>query len=502
VRLQNITSIEQTEPPKPKRFVFVSDLHFDIDKKISPNCPLDVNISTQKATEFIKYVKNTYPDDILCLAGDYFDDYQKSLSFILAIEKAQITGFFILGNHDYWNNATLSHEEILLLFKNQTKNNRYFKMLATGEKYFIDDTCIIGDTGWTSFRRNNRNVPIVPFMNFPEKTETKDFDPERIRKLHEEWIDFANSVLTKEQSVIIITHNPMTDFTKKSRDCWWSSQTSLIETNNYWNIFGHTHQLKAQRKGHYVSEQRGYSGSQTKHFGILQKVSSNYELSDIDRQIILKRYSPLIKITPSKIKEIESRGYKRCSSNKSNLTALAHDPESYLKKIIRVMEDYLKKVRAGYVYIGRTGISDATADKIRASVNILRNPRFDNFDSIREFITAAVITGYVYNNIPSKIPRMRRIDDSDIVRFYLMFATIKKYQIPFNEIETLRKHPKQRLIFYPKEDKLLSPKRSSNENLTVNRPQLNINLPVINSKYSLSTEEAKSLLAPTQLLLI
>ena len=84
--------------------VFISDLHFDYtSRKYKPDN------ADKWQEEFINYVKENCKG-ILCLAGDFFDNYEKTLSFIKKLEENRIVGFFVLGNHDYWNDGTKSHE--------------------------------------------------------------------------------------------------------------------------------------------------------------------------------------------------------------------------------------------------------------------------------------------------------------------------------------------------------------------------------------------------------
>lgn len=53
---------------------------------------------------------------------------------------------------------------------------------------------------------------------------------------------------------------------------------------------------------------------------------------------------------------------------------------------------------------------------------------------------SAIITGYIYNDMPEEIDYMRPVDYYDIVRFYLVFQTMKKYKLGFDDICSIRKH--------------------------------------------------------------
>ena len=202
--------IEATVSP----IIFISDLHFDYTKH-----RFKAKAAPQMKDDFIAFVKEKYSESILCLAGDYFDNYENTLSFMKEMEEKRIAGFFVLGNHDYWNDCTKSHNDIISLFSSEMCANRYFRFLSTGSKYYYRDICVIGDTGWTSFRRDGHEVELSQFMGLPETRRVKDFSPHRIIALHDKWASFANDVLSVEKKVLIVTHFPMVDFTRKDKDC-------------------------------------------------------------------------------------------------------------------------------------------------------------------------------------------------------------------------------------------------------------------------------------------
>jgi len=75
--------------------VFISDLHFDFtERKHKPEA------AEQMKDEFITFIKERYANCLLCLAGDFFNSYQKTLAFVCEMEQSKINGFFVLGNHD------------------------------------------------------------------------------------------------------------------------------------------------------------------------------------------------------------------------------------------------------------------------------------------------------------------------------------------------------------------------------------------------------------------
>ncbi len=92
-------------------------------------------------------------------------------------------------------------------------------------------------------------------------------------------------------------------------------------------------------------------------------------------------------------------------------------------------------------------------------------------------MTAAVIAGYVWNDMPYGISYMRPLDDYDIIRFYLMFLTIEKFGLTMSDINRVTKNPKYSIKF----------------------GNVDIFLPLIND-YTLEPEEVKIELSKTKLL--
>ncbi|MFF2017790.1 metallophosphoesterase [Paenibacillus sp. NPDC058177] len=474
----NNVPIEPTENP----IVFISDLHFDYTKR-----KFKAKAASQMKSDFITFIKERYADSIICLAGDFFDSYKKTLSFVKELEENQILGFFVLGNHDYWNNGTKSHQNIINLFSDETQDNQYFKFLVTGRKYYYKDICVIGDTGWTSFRRGKRQVTLKQFMGLPDAQKVKDFSPKKIMSLHDEWVSFANGVLNEEEKVLIVTHFPMIDFTNKDKDCWWSSTTALKGANS-WRIFGHTHRTEQQYNN--VSSQRGYNNSDAEDlerrgfkqyyvyaFGKLEKSADQYSLiASSNFESISKFHSPIVvsnvKNELALIATIKQRGYKRCASNKHNFAVLANSPEAYLEVVKEITDGYLRDTYIGYSISGR--ISRQVVKAIYHSIAIIES---GDFSDIRAFMTAAVITGYVFNRMPLSIEGMRPLDDYDVVRFWLMLLTMKQYGIDMGVIDTVRSDKKKHITFC----------------------NVDVYLPAVNN-LSLNEDEVKMLMDKTPLL--
>lgn len=439
--------------------VFISDLHFDF--VYGEECPEQSEVIRKS---FIDYIKKNYSRSIICILGDSYGDYLKVLSFIRELEKEKIIGFYVLGNHDFWNDGTKDYKEVIQFFEESTGEHQFFRLLTTGRKYYIGEMCFIGDTGWTSFVRNGEMVELSKFMSLPEKMWIKNFSPKQIISMHNNWIKFANKVLGEEKQVIILTHYPMVDFTKKSEDCWWSSETKLIESKNCWKIFGHTHKTKQKKKNN-VSAQRGYNNKDifdleryghlygwqqynAEDFGMLIRIKDVSSVPMINLEPLVAFYSPYVIQNPSteieQLAEVKRRGFKRCSKNREIFAELATRPYEYLHTIKEYMKDYEKSDYIGYKY--SCELSEKTVYAIHTAIATLERI-FDtnDFSNPQIVVMSAIITGYVYNYMAWEIDKMRPIDYYDVVRFYFVFQTMKRYNLGFGEISSIKKH-KSRVV--------------------------------------------------------
>ena len=100
---------------------------------------------------------------------------------------------------------------------------------------------------------------------------------------------------------------------------------------------------------------------------------------------------------------------------------------------------------------------------IKNAIQILK----DGMQDIRTYITAIVVTGYVWNNKIYALDSMRPLDDFDIIRLYLYLKTVRKHNIPIDSIAKIERHRKNKLI--------------------VNN--VDIYIPVINNQYQLEKED-------------
>ena len=438
----------EEQMPCDRNIVFISDLHFDfIDGKYNDDKAPD------REKSFIKMVSSNHKGDIICLAGDFYNDFRKVLEFVKKLEEKEINGFFVLGNHDFWNNGTFGHEELIRMFDEETNGHIHFRFLKTGKKYYIGDLCFIGDTGWTSFKGENGYADIDnAFFNLPDVKAVMGFNPKEIQRFHRDWIKFANGVLRSEKRVIVMTHFPMINFAQEERDLWWSSETELVDSDNSWRIFGHTHhRMGFGKSDNNISSQRGYGYSEKRKIsesdlGYLVKLASSQELATSDYEAIAKFYTPKVVKDPVKeralVCDVEKRGYRRAAANKHNLAALASDPKKYLKRVKETLRSYERNEYIGYAL--SKVLSPSVMSSVSASIALLESGYTGN---IRAFMTAAIITGYVWNQMPGLISEMRPLDDYDVMRFYMLLTAMKEHDINMESIKTIRAYKKDRLQF-------------------------------------------------------
>jgi len=520
---------ENQQSSKP--IVFISDLHFDFEWPQH----YALNTAFQREDEFIAFVVENFSDSVLCMVGDFYNDFRRTLSFVRRLEECHVVGFFVLGNHDYWSAGDAQTiDDTIALFTAATKDNQFFRFLCTGRKYYINDLCVIGDTAWTSFKRKGgRRVDLAQFSSkegiLPEFLKVQNFNLKDVISLHNEWIRFANKIITSEPRVLMLTHFPMFCQAEKDKDCWWSSETRLKKSNNYWCIYGHTHRYTDQYYNH-VSCQRGYMnqsedelrqraydkmlkaqskldaysdileryGDKGGHLSLLAQMGKlpyfyydktlgshvpSFERQDFleknwkainegtkerraiylaerkwadilpDAQYSLMDFNRLEKLSTntslsvvntwldifysSKVaseetvntltaKGIQQRGYRRIASNKINLSTLATEPDSYIDKVKLRAEGLLKNLYAGYVYASRNHPPAHIIEAVFSAIGVIEQGDTSDF---RSFMTAAVITGYVFNNCANMLVGMRPLDDFDLMRFMLVFLTMKKFEI-------------------------------------------------------------------------
>ena len=239
----------------------------------------------------------------------------------------------------------------------------------------------------------------------------------------------------------------MIDFTEKPGDCWWSSNTSLIAGENSWQIFGHTHQQGKYKNFNNVTAQRRYDDKSNGNisaehlylpdFGRLEAV--NTSIPSLRELTIANSVAPLLEkyyhglvntrnngiLSADEVGKIERRGYRRIGSNEENFARLARQPKLYLERVKKEMAG-LDGAYIGYKY-ANVFVDEHIITSIHHAITVLENSTAA--ENPRAFITAAVLTGYVYNRVIHKARYMRPLDDYDIVRFRLVLLTVQRFGI-------------------------------------------------------------------------
>lgn len=470
----------------PRRILFLSDLHFDFT-----DGDYNQDMEGSRLDDFWNDLQKVYRDgDVVCLTGDFFNDYRKTLRFIRELEKAKIQGFFVLGNHDYWNDGSLTLTDIIQIFENETKNNKYFRLLTTGRKYYVDDLCFIGDTGWSSFRhRYGRDVEfyksvrlgfgdyndfydlpvrykgeikkIERMLKIPEFDTIKNFTLYDVLKLHHEWIDFANGVYDElgERNVITLTHYPMISFGRSDKDTWWSSVTGLRNISG-WCIYGHTHD-RVRKYYNHITHQRGYGRKQGASFGELSLIDESSNLSTVTTPALVNTFMAQVYDTSlvvdtndvEQVKMLQRRGFSRSSANRKNMSALIHSKDKYLDKVRSGIDSFLNKNYGGYEYKiessqGLMGDEDYRYRNITREFDedikfkldsVIEIIERGDMSDLRAYMSAVVVTGYAYNNVLYELYTMRPLDDFDILRLALVFYTIQLYGLNVDDVDMVRK---------------------------------------------------------------
>lgn len=418
----------------PLQIYFVSDLHFDYtNRKYDPNSE-DKNLQ-----RFLLKVKAECSGNyLLILAGDFYDDYRKTLNLVKLMEQLRIPGFFVLGNHDYWTwdgLGTRTHRETLLLFDRETSHHEYFKFLTTGKVYHEQGLTIIGDTGWTSFQQiTGPEISKAELNRLPkvEAHRVADFSHTDIFALHKDWVTFANKVYASNQDVLTVTHFPMVTLKGKGeQDFWWSSCTKIKNTDG-WFISGHTHRSIWKHKNH-ISRQLGYADKDF-DFGVLHqavKHTSPETYPVLINTILTDFYDFNVHVEES---EVSKRGYKRASANLRHMKSVIYELDTYLSYIEEALEGYSVATYGGLTYTDL--ISAEYVYAVTLAVEVLRKR---DMSDIRVYMLAIILTGYVASDEWMMLPSMRKLDDVDVLRMTLVFMTVGYFQLPSSDVYAIRK---------------------------------------------------------------
>lgn len=476
----------ELEEDNRREIWYLSDLHFDyVSDRIlnSPEKRENWLISRMQLNRNVIYV----------LPGDFYDDYKKTLRFIKELEENEIVCFLTLGNHDYWSNGRYSYREINAIFEDETKDNKFARLLMTGRAYELDGVTFIGDSGFSNFKINVTDDGLEGESTefggdeleefFISKKEHKQFiDAKKVRdwhiadicKLHKSWISFANQMIHTGKKLIIVTHWPMqmkkicvkqtelkeakrdfsSDDAKLIRGIWWRQKSDMENGGNYWSIFGHTHYPEYDyHEGHSISRQIGYEPNKSfdrfpvDWFGKLIPVVPSTEIVS-DTQII-KNYQTDAIYDPKKndvelLKKLELLGFRRTGNafNKASIAAYADNPEDFFREVRYKLR--LSRTIVGYIDAASMVIKDACT-VIEAAVRILEKGYQGN---IIEFYTSLILAGYGYSGMLTEVQNMRKINIYDIARIYFVLYTVESFkeQLDLSNVKTIKKSSRKNAV--------------------------------------------------------
>lgn len=453
---------------------YISDLHFDYFNGKKSDRYL------HRETHFIQELKVSLKDSLLLMAGDFYDDILKTLKFIKKIENLKIKGFFVLGNHDYWNTGIYNIEKIIEIVTQETLNNKYFKFLKSGIKYEIDGIVFIGDTGWSSFYSGKEELK-KPNIVLPEHNKIKNFSIIKVIEIHNDWVLFAKKTIKENEKVIVLTHFPMFNsidyFSNNSFSELWFKSLVDLKGDNFWNIYGHTHEKV--KLDNYVTNQIGSNNhqainiidaySETIHYVVENLVrTTTKDIVYSDEHLLNSFYDLSISSVKdiSQVQKIKKRGYIRTSSNIGVMNSATNDIDAFIDRAKRNIE-----LQSNKTYIGFSSSSTSSYVIYRAlnhSIDVLKKGLNNN---IREYITSIVIVGYAWNNMTHLLEYMRPIDDIDVIRMYLYIKTIQKHNLNVKDVYKIQRHKKNRI--------------------KIN--DIDIYIPVINDKYNIEREDVENL---------
>lgn len=471
---------------KQKDIWYISDLHFDVldlDDVLEEG---KYNSKLQKARlrekNFLDFVSKLKKEKVFILAGDFWENFNYTIDFFKKLEQLEIESYFVLGNHDYWNDGKYTYEEIEQKVIQKTKNNMFAHFLCTRTIFHYGGFAIIGDTGFTNFEYNTDEIRDAKtgqlikhkhtairedfFHNdldkeVPDISMVKSWNINNIRKRHKDWIDFANSIIETNTHTIVVTHFPMSfnppepidiPESEKAFSTWWNCETNLKISDKNWYIFGHTHKPWEYHNGTVLAQQSGYKRKSTfseindDWFGKLHFYLDGSELSSPTYTLAKFQNFSVVK-DPQKeaslIKEIQRNGYRRAgnSENKRVISEYINTPSMYIKNVRRNIKKESKIVN-GYLD-NKAYLINQNIKAVEDSLEILEKGYEQS--NLFDFFTALIVTGYAYSNMISFLDYMRPVNSYDVARYAMLFVTLEYYsgKVDLNNIESVRRSNKK-----------------------------------------------------------
>lgn len=438
---------------RPPTIGFIADLHFDHVDMMSAKDAENLFIWRMEM-EVMRQ-----PTFVLCVTGDVYDDTERTLAFIKRLETAKVPGFFVLGNHDYFKGrgAARAIRETMQYVEAATSEHVYFRVLTTGRRYMVGGVTFIGDTGWTSFEDDKHVLTSMDELSIPDKKQVAGLTRDSVRTLHDEWVEYASSVLNGTSNVVVLTHFPMRPFTRnvaaKPADVWWSSNTNLgsSDFSDAVFIFGHTHPRDGHQKAdNHISTQIGYWAKRqgvdsfpvhtpVYDFGVLvprlpvTTTALARQESYLTPYIDLVSGSSLVRrdVTDVAVKRVRrslsAQGYRRVVANRNILEAVAADPDAYVTKVRETLRSFTALLSEHYEVLRGFDIPGHSRNALLEACGVIE--RRDMSD-IHVYVAAMVLTGYVYNGVLSAFDEanpnhmIRPIHDYDVFRFWLVLISI------------------------------------------------------------------------------
>jgi len=209
--------------------------------------------------------------DYLFLAGDIGSIHSDNLRhFFDDISKKYKKVFYVLGNHEYYNNnSNITIDEMLLLYRKFFKcyDNVYF---LEKDRVELEGYIVLGCTLWTHadqrcqyFYNDFRRIRIQ------DGEYTRMFTVKDHNRLYSESLKWLKENYDPEKPTIIMTHHPTTSkyiahpmFDKQASDykTFFSSDVNFSPKSPLICISGHTHYsfdfgIEGTR---YIANQKGY----------------------------------------------------------------------------------------------------------------------------------------------------------------------------------------------------------------------------------------------------
>ncbi len=223
----------------------ISDIHIDINHN-----------EKEPVIDSLRKVLVQDMPEILIIAGDISNDYQKTLEFLKQTDRTVPT-IFVPGNHDLWNIENQQQDT----WKIYNALGNYQHNLCT-QNYIINDEWVVcGECGWYDYSFADREFPIELIQEgsyMQRKWKDKDYikwgkkDAEIFEIFYSKLEKKMNEV--KDKKIIMVTHMlTHKEFTVRDHPMWKffnaflgsSRYGELIKKYDVkYSIMGHVHYRK------------------------------------------------------------------------------------------------------------------------------------------------------------------------------------------------------------------------------------------------------------------